>query len=61
MASWPVKVQIEGCMDMNLNYSMNDGGDHIMFMSVIYGGCQSCMIEVIYCGFPSLLNMMDVH
>ena len=30
MDCWPVKVQKEGCMDLNLNYSMNDGGDHII-------------------------------
>ena len=61
MACWPVKVQTEGCMHLNLNYSINYGGDHILLMSVIYGGRQSCMIDVIYCGCPSLMNMMDVH
>ena len=34
---------------------------NILLMSVIYGGRQSCMIDVIYCGCPSLMNMMDVH
>ena len=61
MACWPVKVQTEGCMHLNLNYSINYGGDRILLMSVKYGGRQSCMIDVIYCGCPSLMNMMDVH
>ena len=47
MACWPVKVQTVGCMDLNLNYSTNDGGNHIMLMSVIYDRCQSCMKEII--------------
>ena len=45
MACWPVKVQTEGCMHLNLNYSINYGGDHILLMSNKYGGCQSCMID----------------
>ena len=30
-------------------------------MSVIYDGCQSCMIDVTYGECPSLINVMDVH
>ena len=48
-------------MDLNLNFSINDGGDPIMLISAIYDVCQSWMIDVIYCGYPSLKNMMDVH
>ena len=59
MACWPVKVLTEGGMHLNLNYSINYAGDHILLMPVIYGGRQSCMIDVIYCGCPSLMNEYD--
>ena len=55
-----MKVKTVGCMGLILNYSINDGGDHVILMSVIYDGCQSCMIVVIYCGCPSLMNLMDI-
>ena len=33
----------------------------IQIMSVIYDGYFSCMIDVIYCWYPSVMNTMDVQ
>ena len=67
MTCWPVKVQTEGCMHLNLNYSINYGGDqwsyivnvrHIWWTSVMYDRRHILWMSIIneYDGCPSCMT-----